>query len=62
MNALNTWKKDKKATFAKSQISSHHSHTVITSQKNRGKIEHHKQPSRGAFIERCSESLVFTKN
>ena len=62
MNALNKWKKDKKTTFAKSEISNYYSHAVITSQKNRGKIEHHMQPSRGAFVQRSSENLVFTKN
>ena len=63
MNALNRWKKDKKTRFTKSQISNYYSHTEITSQKNRRKIEHQKQPpSRGAFIQRCSENLVFTKN
>ena len=62
MNALNAWKKDKKTTFAKSYISNYYSHTVITSQKNGREIEHQKQPSRGAFIQRSSENLVFTKN
>ena len=47
MNALNTWKKDKRQHLLDRKYQT--TTVIITSQKNRRKIEHQKQPSGGAL-------------